>query len=45
MIRQFWVSKTEKLFKITQIGGTFLLVLSGSALKANPDDFKDWGFL
>jgi len=42
MIRQFWVSRTEKIFKIIQIVGTFSLTILGAALYAKPENFSGW---
>lgn len=42
MIRQIWVSRTEKIFKFVQIVGTFLLTVLGAVLYAKPEDYDSW---
>jgi hypothetical protein len=42
MIRKFWVSKTELIFKSIQVVGGLLVVVLSSMLKADPNEYKDW---
>lgn len=42
MIRQVWVSGTEKIFKYVQVTGTFLLTFLGAALYAKPEEYTGW---